>query len=323
MKYFIFLIYLLSVLLSCRTDLLSDLVDTFEGRDKSLIRIETYRSLDLYQVEVKFSKRPYAVQARLDGEKMQSRRGGELSVILTSQKAMSLSGDNELHIIAEDQDGNTASFILEVGGVNANIPALVINEFSSRGSDTQPERIELEIRSDGNTEGVYVADGMAGYENWGYTLPSLDVKRGDYIVIYWTVKPEKSSYANESSSTTYNLYAASPSGLGDNNGVFVVKETKSGDAEVIDALIYSDFGSTTYSGFGNAKTEKSVNILKEEFAWFDAAVNYSNGTTTRTLNRRTGAADTDTALDFFICQTRCQTFGNMNTTKEYIATAGD
>lgn len=322
MKYFVFLLFLISVLLSCRTETLADLVDVYTS-DKSLIQLSSYRSLDMYQVRVTFSKAPDFIKATLDGEMMKVKKETSFTYILTSPSLLSLSGDNELYIIAEDEDGNTSAFLLEVGGVNADIPELVINEFSARGSDTQPERIELEMRSDGNLEGVYLADGIGGNENWGFSLPDLDVKIGDYIVIHWNKQPSEKSYSNTSGTTTYNLYADSPTGLGDNNGVFVVKETKGGDSLVLDALVYSDFNATTYSGFGNAKVENSVQILKSSYDWFGEAVDCDKCTTTRTLNRWNGHGDTDTAADFFICDTKCQSFGSMNTSRQYTESAED
>lgn len=315
----ILILLLISMLLtSCPHDMLPSLVDVFQDKDRELPRLSEYEVLDRTRIRVMFSEPATITSAEIDSFKAEVTMEDMFSYIVGSPFTLSLSEESELFLIARDEDGNTASFILPVAGRNSRIPRLLLNEFSSRGSDSQPERIELMVMEDGNTEGIYAADGTKGNEAFGFTLPSLEVDRGDIIVIYWTIKPKVESYINKSGTLTYNIYASSPSGLPDNNGAFVIYDSKTGKADVLDALLYSDFNASTYSGFGSARVEASAEELIADFNWFGSAFNCKYCTTTRSINRNLSGQDTDRAEDFFICETRGQSFGEYNRASEYV-----
>lgn len=314
---FITLLFSLLFMSSCAAEKLPDLIDSFLTADRIIPSLVSYDALDMYRVKLKFSEAVKVSKALDGGEEcvVESVVGSE--VILVMNEKLEISSESELYVMVEDYAGNTTAFLLPIYGKNTNLPTFVINEFSARGSTTQPERIELEIRQAGNLEGLYLADGTKDYENYGFTLPDIDVNRGDYVVIYWTLLPEVDSYENISGTTTYNIAAKSSSALGDNNGVFVIYDSKTGNGTILDAIVYSDGNSTTYSGFGSARIESAVTELKNAFEWFSDAIYCNYATTTRTICRRLGSSDTNTASDFYICDTRGQTFGSLNTATEY------
>ena len=161
-------------------------------------------------------------------------------------------------------------------------------------------------------------DGTKGYENHSYILPSIDVKVGDYIVIFWDAEGEDDITVNEDSSRVINLYAHSSETLASNNGVFVLYDTASGDGEILDAFVYTNGETTSYSGFGSRQVEASYNQLRNEFAWLSDAFNSKEATSTRSVCRRLGSHDTNTKTDFYICTTRGETFGYPNTSGEYV-----
>lgn len=313
----IFLLLSILLLTSCPVESLPDLVDIFALEDHVIPKIQEYEILDRERIRILFSEDVAVTTAEVDGRKARVTQEGRSRYLITSPCLLSLSDESELFIIAEDESRNTSSFILPVSGLNDRIPDLLINEFSSRGSDSQPERIELLVMEDGNVEGVYAADGTVENENYGFALPDLDVRRGDIIVIFWTIKPEKEKYLNKSGTVTYNVYAASHSSLADNNGLFVIYRSRTGKADVIDALLYSDFNSVTYSGYGSARVEAAAERLKNDYDWIGEAFNCRSCTTTRTINRNISGVDTNRKDDFFICETRGQSFGEYNSAGEY------
>lgn len=317
MKLFILLLLTSLLCTACPTDSLPDILDIFKDTDRILPELSEYEIADRERIRLTFSEAVVINTAEIDGHTAEYVMNDSYSFTVRSPFPLSLSEESELFLIVSDERGNTASFILPVAGRNNDIPRLLINEFSSRGSDSQPERIELLVMEDGNIEGVYAADGTKGNEVFGFTLPSIEVRRGDLIVIYWNIKPKLESFTNRSGTTTYNIYAAATSGLPDNNGVFVIYNSKTGKADVLDALIYSDFNSSTYSGFGSARVEAAAEELMADFSWFGQAFNCRSCTTTRSINRNLSGQDTDRAADFFICETRGQSFGEYNRSGEY------
>ena len=314
----LFLLLISILLTSCPHETLPSLLNLLDKSDRIIPTLLEYEVLDKEHIKVTFSESVELTTVEVDANTASYKLLQNSTYLISSPHKLSISKESELFMVAKDESGNSSSFILPLYGLNDRIPTLLINEFSSRKSDTQPERIELLVLLDGNTEGVYLSDGAKGYENYGFSMPNLEVQRGDLIVIYWEAKPKENKYKNRSGTMTYNIYASSPTSLADNNGAFVLYKNKNGKADIIDALLYSDFNSTTYSGFGSAKVESSANILKEEYEWFSEAFNCNSSTTTRTINRNISGTDTNRKEDFYICATREQSFGEYNNGKEYI-----
>ncbi len=293
-------------------------MDIFNEQDRILPQLVEYSTISENEIKLTFNEDIRVVKATCNEFVCSADYIENKSVILFCPKKISLLEESEVYILVEDTAGNTSAFIISVFGYNNRLASVVINEFSAKGSSTQSERIELEVRKEGNLAGLYACDGSLGNENHGFSFPSLEVKRGDFVVLYWIDKPKTTSYKNKSGTTTYNLSAESPNGLGDNNGVFVLYENKTGTSKVVDAIVYSDFEAVTYSGFGSARIERSVNDLKNDYEWFGDAFNYNYGTTTRTLSRWNGSKDKNNASDYYLCITKGESFGEMNTNQEYI-----
>ena len=318
MKYFIYFLLILLSLIGCQSQELGDIFNMLSANDKTLPCLLSLNVESTNSASVQFDEDIVVVKATLDGEKLQYKKLSSSKLQLTFPKPLSVSEAKELYLIVEDLHGNSSSFIFTISGRNDRIPNIKITEFSSKGTPTQPDRIELLAYTEGNTEGIYCANGTKGNETFGFTLPSIDVKRGDYIVIYWSSKPEKESFTNNTGNTTYQIEAKSDVKLATNNGCFVLYDTISGNGEILDALVYSDNEATTYSGFGNAKVEKSYKELVADFEWIDEPVYSKHTTSTRTINRFNGTDDTNRNIDFYICDTKCLTFGNSNNEKKYI-----
>lgn len=319
MKYLI--LVLSSILLfSCEETSIRDAVNTMLTADRQLPRLSSSRALSETEYEFIFSedvtlRRAECSELTFSYEMLSSTR-----LIVTFDEKLGLTEATEFYMAVEDRSGNITSFILSLTGKNSDIPELLINEISPNGSDTQPDRIEILALTSGNTEGVYLADGTKGYEQFGYVLPSIDMNQGDMLVVYWNSTCKEESYQNSSQKRTYKLSAQSDTGLSGTNGVFVIYDMKAGDGEILDAIIYSNFLSSTHSGYGTARVESSANEIVNSFEWIGSAVDSSNTTSTRTLSRRMGCKDSNTANDFYTTVTRGQTFGEANISQEYVVT---
>ena len=309
---------LAALVVSCSQPPIANMVDSMLSQDRQLPQLVRMEMLDMHSTRLTFSEAVSVRDATIDGQKAACRIEPPSAVVVTSPSALDVSSPSDLFIRVADTSSNSSAFHIPLYGLNDRIPSLVINEFSSKGTATQPDRIELEIRSDGNLEGICVMDGPKGNERHSLTLPDMDVERGDYVVIWWDSRPEVEVVENGDGSTTYNIPAHSDEGLATNNGVFVVYRTPSEDEDVIDALVYTNGESTSYSGFGSARVEASYDDLSESFDWMGPAFNSKHATSTRTVSRRNNRQDTDSASDFYITVTRGQTFGGMNSSAEYM-----
>lgn len=317
MKYLILILSLLFVI-SCSDVEIKDALNNMLTTDRELAYLTSSKAKNEKSYELSFSEDIKVRSAKCHGRKFSCKAISPTRVEIVFDDNLSLTEETEFFIAVEDRNGNISSFILKLTGKNCNIPKLIINEISPNGTDTQPDRIEIIALSSGNTEGVYLADGSKGNEQYGFTLPSINMNRGDMLVIYWNSYVKEGSYNNKSSKTTYNIMAHSETGLTGANGVFVIYDTKAGDGEIIDAIIYSDFQSSAHSGFGTARVEASANDIINNIQWIGSAVDSSKTTSTRTLSRWIGSQDSNTSNDFYTTITRGLSFGEANLSGEYI-----
>lgn len=317
MKYLIIFLLILLSLIGCQSQELEEIFNMICANDKTLPCLLSLNVESTKSASAQFDEDIRVVKVTLDNESQQYKYLSSSRIQIIFNNPISVSEAKELYLIVEDLKGNTSSFIFSVSGKNERIPNIKITEYSSKGTDTQPDRIELLAYTSGNVEGIYCANGTKGNETYGFTLPSIDVKRGDYIVIYWNAVPDKSSFINNTNNTSYLIPANSSTKLATNNGCFVLYDTISGSGEILDAIVYSDKEATTYSGFGNANVEKSYNELVSEFEWIDEPIYSKHTTSTRTINRYNGSDDTNRNIDFYICDTKCLSFGNSNNEKKY------
>lgn len=214
-----------------------------------------------------------------------------------------------------DRAGNSLSFTVGVWGYNDRIPSLLINEFTTKGTAANPDRVELIALSDGNLAGVTLYHGMPDIYDSETVLPSWDVSAGDYLVIIYGDEPE---------SLEKNWLYGGTVGLGANNGVVSLAKSPQGD--LIDAVLYSNRTSDSdehYDGFGTRKVQQWVRSLEESGHWAslpatpESAVDSTYSTATRSFCRVEGEADTDGREDWHIVPTRGASFGEKNSEEIY------
>lgn len=234
-----------------------------------------------------------------------------------------------------DSLGNTLSFIIRFYGWNPDIPSMVINEFNPEGSGNNPDTIELLALNDGNTAGVTIFLGTANYFNESYTLPSLVVEEGDYIIIHMRpegLTGEVTETTNKAESTgqlasdkAWDLWVSGDKAISGKNGLISLYTNPFGS--IIDAVPYSNrvtADSEDYRGW----TSTTINMI-EELSFLDVWQNTegfirpedaasSEGTTgTRSICRNSVSEDSNKREDWHIVPTGEKSFGLSNSNNIY------
>ena len=315
MKKLLFLAAL--ILSSCSMPDIGNAMNSFISGDRIIPCMTRCDVLSRTEIRISFSEEVTINELRIGKSHPQWYMESPSTVVITCSEKLSVSNASDFFIRVSDKAYNSCAVHMKLYGRNERIPELYINEFSSRGTETQPDRIELEVHTSGNAEGLCVMDGTKGYERHSYILPALDVFPGDYIVIFWDADGENEIMTAEDGYRIINLYAHSPETLSSNNGVLVLYDTASGNGEILDAFVYTNGETTSFSGFGSKAVEASYKQLRNEYAWLSDAFNSKNATSTRTVCRKLGSPDTNTKTDFYITVTRGETFGYPNTSGEY------
>jgi len=235
-----------------------------------------------------------------------------------------------------DEHGNRLDLITELWGYNPRPAALLINEFTTQGSDTHPDLVELWVRRGGNLAGAAVYQGTPGDWDNRLVFPSFTLREGDYLLVHFkpqgipseideTTDPAASS-GLDASASAYDFWVRGGTGLSGNNGVLSLYDRPGGT--LLDGVLYSNRSSasdTQYRGFGGAATLTRAEELVREGGWKIAgeavrpedAVNPEASTATRSLCRSSSSADADCAADWHIVPTRGATFGKVNSDEVY------
>lgn len=263
-------------------------------------------------------KRPRAVHAHDDKPILQIWLHNEL----TSGKS------TQIAFTVKNAHGSSASFTASLWGKNKRIPKIVISEFSTKGTEANPERVELKILSDGNLEGLTVFDGSPSFYNNSIILPNLEVYNGDYIVISWRGNHMQQT-ESLSGPRVFYLNSENGTGLPSNNGSITITENPMQGSSIIDCVLYSCTTTKTYKGFGSQFVLNQAEELHALGAWTcfsgcsemssHCAIDGTNSTATRSLNRtlESIALHSHSALDWYVVPTKGSTFGGENSTDRF------
>jgi len=308
------LFFVLFVLLfsSCKEDF--TIVDKLFSLDKSLAMVLDYSLLNNNTFTIRYSETVEIIDIKYDVEEINNHSIGSIFTFTLPYEIKR--GENKIFSIsARKQNGNITRSSFLLVGRNPDIPNVLINEVSIKGTSASPDRIELLVLTDGNLAGMIVTNGFDVLDGHTFILPGIDVIAGDIVVLYWNTVPSKEKEERNLGKTTYYLKANSTSTLLSTNGIIVLKREI--DGAVQDALVYSNRVSDEYSGFGNEKLESAVKALLELGAWEGLAVDSSLVTTSRVLARLPDAVDTNSCSDWFTTAARKSTFGDVNIYEPY------
>ncbi|MGO9410512.1 MAG: hypothetical protein ACLQCB_07125 [Spirochaetia bacterium] len=238
---------------------------------------------------------------------------------------------------ASDASGNTAAFLASFYGFNPNVPRLVINELITQGTTDHPDMLEIKVLSNGDMGGVTLYQGTPGSFDDRLVFPSFPVRQGEFIVVHFkpsgdgTEINETSDTASsggvDACATAYDFWVAGGRGISGNNGVLSVYQRPGGN--LVDGVLYSNRNSTSdekYLGFGSAAMLARAEEVVRDGGWRisgkrvspEEAVNPDGSTSTRSLCRSSGSADTDSAADWHIVPTRKASWGQDNTDEVYV-----
>lgn len=300
MKRLLILSFIFAFLISCVPGG-GVITDVSDGMKKTGPKVLSWRVEENKVFTIWFSETLELKEALVGGKTLlREKLGSKFS--LTLPYTLSPGEKINLLMTVEDSNGNKTRFSFLLRGKNYYTPSLLINEVSVKGTQSNPDRIELYVLSSGNTAGVEVSD-----EKYSFFLPSIDVKEGDILLIYWDKKTTKKNWERERGTMTYVLSASSPSTLSGPEGMVIVRKEENG--EMMDALFYSEKGEDAFKDEGRKKVLEEA---KEKGMWDGEVFDSSLSTSSRVISRLPGAVDSDSSDDFFITAPRRSTFGETN-----------
>ncbi len=261
----------------------------------------------------------------------------ETAVIVETEHQSQPGTEYTLEGRVEDGAGNSTTFLASFYGFNPDIPEIVINEFTTQGSGTRPDVVELYLKSAGNLGGLTLYEGTPGEWETRYVFPAMELPAGAYVLVHYRPEgiPEEITETDDPTESggidatdeAWDVWIAGGDGLTGNNGAVTLAEQPFGG--IIDAVLYSNRTSASdsnYRGFGSRRMLTQAEELFAAGAWKAAGeiitpedcVDPEDSTATRSISRSSEAADTDTAADWHITPTRGATFGTVNTDEVYL-----
>ncbi len=245
----------------------------------------------------------------------------------------------EYHIEAtvRDAEGNSLTLLTSIFGYNPYIPQLILNEITTQGSSSNPDKVELKILSAGNTAGLCLYEGVDSSWSNRKVFPAIEVEAGDFIVVHFKpagtadetdeVEDPYACAAEEAVPGAWDLWVEEGSGISGNNGTIALY--RSTGEELIDGFLYSNRTSSSdqnYRGFGSRRALERADRLHEQGGWIAAerliapedAVDPEDSTATRSMCRMPSGDDTDSSADWHITPTSGASFGSENSEEVYV-----
>jgi hypothetical protein len=196
-----------------------------------------------------------------------------------SGKLIDAGSSSEICGSVRDACGNTTTFKVIVWGVNPSPAQLKINEFTTKGSKTQPDRTELKVVRAGNIAGMVLYDGIPGDFRTRFIFPSAEVATGSFVTVWWCDELPSGVKARDGK----NLNFAAGGGLSENNGVMCLGTSPAQGAAVQDCVIWSSGESSQYEGYGTKEVLDRVNVALEKMWWSGPPVYSGWSTSTRSM----------------------------------------
>jgi len=234
-----------------------------------------------------------------------------------------------------DEFRNSLFLVCPVYGFNTNPASLIINEFSTKGSRNNPDRVELYVLESGNTAGLTLYDGTRTACRQTKILPNREVSAGDYIIVHF--EKTDSDWEDETDTLdactapgshpdALDLWGDSRVGISGNNGILTLYQTP--NRNLLDGLFYTNRTSDSddsYRGFGSTAFLEQVEELCRDGGWEaeheavrpEDGIRSDNSTATRSICRISPAIDTDSQDDWVIVDTSEASFGYENSKEIY------
>ncbi|AEC02274.1 hypothetical protein [Parasphaerochaeta coccoides] len=308
---------------ACGEELLP--LDLLERTDCSPPALVSIRATGNKSIRLCFSEKVEAASARVSVE-------GETAGSVTQEDDFSLVAHTSVPLIpgkqawvsfvVEDISGNALWARVPIWGFNAHAAHLLITEFTTKGTEKQPDRVELVVLKSGDLAGITLSSGLAGRWTDRCVLPPGNVDEGTFIVVFF-----QDGNAEDIPKNTLICRSQELLGLPGSNGILVLTDSPSSDATIIDCVLYASHTKTAH-GFGTEEVWEQANLAIDRNAWKPVipntqevdsswAVDSAATTSTRSLCRRDTYKDTDTKNDWYVCATKKASFGSYNSREEW------
>ncbi|MDR0411469.1 MAG: hypothetical protein LBH75_05810 [Treponema sp.] len=247
-----------------------------------------------------------------------------------------VSGGNPItaNVLVEDSNKNTLHVLVSFRSRNERLPSFLITEIRTETAKPKGEFVELKMLEDGNLCALRMFTATNSMEIPFFEFPSIEVKKGDYVVIHLrtyeenatneTSRDKTASKAKDSSDTAWDLWLPdSTERLRKTDAVFLMDQ----DDNIVDAVVFS--ADDTWGTKTNSENiERALVLLRKQGAWlFESedvfapsdAFSSANTTTTRTICRNETLSDLNAASDWYITASSGATPGRPNNPVRYTA----
>lgn len=226
----------------------------------------------------------------------------------------SLKGGTKAQLTGRVQDyyGNTTGLEISVWGYNPDLPKMLINEFTTKGNDDNPDRVELLALTSGNLAGMALYSGIPDDYDAIYIFEDIVISKGDFVVVAFIDED------GEKDTTKAGYFSVSDKRLPNDNGVIVLASSPSPGAEILDVVVYSKYRDGE-EYFGTNAIKERVKWARANGTWKGAAIDSTNSTAKRSMARILGLDDTDTLQDWYIATypRKEDGFGKINDAQAY------
>ncbi len=226
----------------------------------------------------------------------------------------SLKGGSQTQLTGRVQDfyGNTTGLELTVWGYNPNLPKLVINEFTTKGNEDNPDRVELLALTSGNLAGIALYSGIPDNYDAIYVFEDIVVDKGDFVVVAFVDEDA------EQDSSKAGYFVVSEKRLPNDNGVLTLASSPSPGAELLDVVIYSKYRDGE-EYFGTNISKERVQWARANGSWEGSAIDSTKSTAKRSMARHVNSEDTNSLAEWYIADyaRKEDGFGKINDAKEY------
>ncbi|MCL2214756.1 MAG: hypothetical protein FWC06_06035 [Treponema sp.] len=226
-------------------------------------------------------------------------------------------------MIAEDINKNEINVQTTIRLRNSRTPQLVINELcvemSTDSTGTRAEYIEFKMKTDGNLGGlqVYITTNSTKPKQTIYELPSVEVKKDDYVVLHLRAYDSESrneygsnlaeSGGRNSSPAARDLWVFDTEKLINKTSIVYIADQ---DGVILDAVMLSVKGSPVWP---NDYMTKAAAFLLEQGVWNGNPIDSEKTTNTRTVCRyETLQRNSKSFADWYIAGTNGFSPGGAN-----------
>ena len=308
-------VLLLAVLLGCSQEPgAQEVFNILGGADSSSPTLVSVQSLSSSRIRLEFSE-PVKVYGN-SFEPLTARSDGKF-IYVDLDNSLRPGTRSEVRGRVKDYSGNTSGFTIQVWGYNPDLPQVLINEFTTKGTAKSPDRTELRILSSGNINGMTLYNGVPSDFDALVVFGDIDVRADDMVVVWWTEDISVPEVQEDmTGGRVFNICAQSTEALPSNNGALVLCGSPALGADVLDAVVYSNF-SASYGGYGTRSAQERAKWVTGSGAWSGDPLDSTTSTATRSMGRLPDADDSDSAKDWIVTVTGGATFGARNSTEAF------